>query len=397
MSASDGAIDMVRWTGVAASLLLLLNVLPRLSLVVLFALYFSLFTAGQIFTIYQCDLLLLETGFLAILLTGGSMLAVFLIRWLLFRLMFLSGLVKLASGDPAWASFSALRYHFETQPLPTPLAWYTHHAPEPVLAAAVVATFAIELVLAFLIFTPRRTRAIAAWGIIALQSLILLTRNSGFFNLLTLVLTLFLFDDHALEKIVPVKVKGRRLGRIAASLVGIYALVVIVVSFGQLHAAAIRSKELYPELSNLVAPLRIVNRYGAFAELTTERNEIVIEGSSDGRQWREYEFRYKPDDLMRAPSWNIPHQPRLDWQMWFAAIGNESRDWFPNLFQRLLHGSPEVLSQLEENFFPDSPPKQVRAMLYQYRFTAPEENRTQWWERQQTGILPADFEKFSPA
>jgi lipase maturation factor 1 len=132
--------------------------------------------------------------------------------------------------------------------------------------------------------------------------------------------------------------------------------------------------------------LRIVNPYGAFAEIVTERNELIIEGSSDGREWREYEFKYKPRELTRSPSWNIPHQPRLDWQMWFAAIGNESRDWFPNFLNRLLQGSPKVLTLLADN--PESPPKFVRAMLYQYRFTTSEEKHAswQWWERGQTGI-----------
>ena len=389
LNASDWAITAVCWAGIAASLFLLFNVVPRLSLVVLFALYLSLFTVGQIFTIYQWDLLLLETGFIAILLTTGSMVAVFLMRWLLFRLIFLSGVVKLASGDAGWAGFSALRHHFETQPLPTPLAWYAHHAPESLLAAAVAATFVIELVLVFLIFTPRRTRFIAAWGIIALQAFILLTGNYGFFNLLALALTLFLFDDHALGKIVPAKVKQRRPGGVATSVVGMYAIVVVAVSLGQIHAAAIRSKELYPaNLSNFVAPLRIVNTYGAFAELVTERNEIVIEGSSVGKEWREYDFKYKPGDLTRVPRWNVPYQPRLDWQMWFAAIGNESRNWFPNLLDRLLQGSPDVLELFEQTPFPEARPKQVRALLYQYRFTTPEEKRMtgHWWERQQTGI-----------
>lgn len=161
------------------------------------------------------------------------------------------------------------------------------------------------------------------------------------------------------------------------------------MSLGQIHAAAIRSKELYPaSLSNFVAPLRIVNTYGAFAELVTERNEIVIEGSSVGKEWREYDFKYKPGDLTRVPRWNVPYQPRLDWQMWFAAIGNESRNWFPNLLDRLLQGSPDVLELFEQTPFPEARPKQVRALLYQYRFTTPEEKRMtgHWWERQQTGI-----------
>jgi predicted DCC family thiol-disulfide oxidoreductase YuxK len=389
LSTNDYALSTVCWAGIATSLLLVVNVVPRLSLIILFMLYLSLFTVGQVFTIYQWDLLLLETGFLAILLTTGSLLAVWLMRWLLFRLMFLSGVVKLASGDTSWADLSVLRFFFETQPLPTPVAWYAHHAPEPALIGAAVATFAVELLLVFLIFTPRRPRLIAAWGIIILQLLILLTGNYSFFNLLALALTLFLFDDRALKRLVPVRISASSAGRLASALIGAYAAAIVVVSVGQIYAAVIRSKELYPAaLASAVAPLRIVNPYGAFAEIVTERNEIIIEGSDDRREWREYEFKYKPGELTRAPSWNIPHQPRLDWQMWFAAIGNESRDWFPHFLNRLLEGSPEVLALLEENPFPETPPKFVRAMLYEYRFTTPEEKRAswQWWERQQTGI-----------
>ncbi|MGH8769839.1 MAG: lipase maturation factor family protein [Burkholderiales bacterium] len=389
LSTSDLALEIVCWAGIAASLLLVLRVLTRLSLVLLFVLYLSIFTAGQLFTIYQWDMLLLEAGFIAILLTTGSMLAVWLMRLLLFRLMFLSGVVKLASGDAAWADLSVLKVYFETQPLPTPLAWYAHQLPGPVLAVAVAAAFAIELFLAFLIFAPRQPRFIAAWAIVALQMLILATGNYSFFNLLVLALTLFLFDDQALGKLVPLRISARRTGRGATGLISVYAIIALAVGIGQIYAALIRSKELYPAaLASCVAPFRIVNPYGAFAEIVTERNEIIIEGSPDGREWREYEFKYKPGELTRAPSWNIPHQPRLDWQMWFAAIGNESRDWFPNFLQRLLQGSPEVLVLLEENPFTEAPPKFVRAMLYQYRFTTPEEKRAswQWWERQQTGI-----------
>ncbi|MGH8727356.1 MAG: lipase maturation factor family protein [Burkholderiales bacterium] len=389
LNASDLALTLVCWSGAAVSLLLIFNWFSRTSLAVLFTLYLSIFTVGQVFTIYQWDLLLLETGFVAILLTTGSLIAVFLMRWLLFRVMFLSGVVKLASGDAAWTGFNALAHYFETQPLPAFFSWYAHQAPEFTLVAAVIATFVIELALAFLIFAPRRLRFIAVWAIIVLQILILLTGNYGFFNLLVLALTLFLFDDRAIGKLARFRLPQKRPGHIATAVLIAYAAIVLVVSGGQIYAAFIRSKELYPAaLANLVAPLRIVNTYGAFAEIVTERNEIVIEGSNDRREWREYGFKYKPGELTRAPSWNIPHQPRLDWQMWFAAIGNESRDWFPNFLNRLLQGSPDVLAMLEENPFAEAPPKFIRAMLYQYRFTTPEEKRAswQWWERQQTGI-----------
>ena len=200
---SDFAIQATCWAGTALSLLLIFNILPRLSLFFLYALYLSLFYAGQIFMGFQWDLLLLEAGFLALFLSIATNPGIWLLRWLLFRFMFLSGAVKLLSGDPTWANLSALSYHFQTQPLPTPLAWYAHHLPHGVLTAATAANFVIELGLPFLIFCPRRLRFVAAFGILLLEALIALTGNYTFFNLLTMALCIVLFDDAALRKILP--------------------------------------------------------------------------------------------------------------------------------------------------------------------------------------------------
>src|SRR6266481_7798306 len=200
---SDFAIRATCWAGAALSLLLIFNILPRLSLFFLYALYLSLFYAGQIFMGFQWDALLLESGFLALFLSMVTRPGIWLLRWLLFRFMFLSGSVKLLSGDPTWANLSALSYHFQTQPLPTPLAWYAHHLPRGVLKASTAATFVIELGLPFLIFCPRRLRFVAAFGILLLEALIFLTGNYTFFNLLAMALCLVLFDDAALRKVLP--------------------------------------------------------------------------------------------------------------------------------------------------------------------------------------------------
>lgn len=391
-------IQATCWAGAALSLLVVFNVLPRLSLLLLYALYLSLFYAGQDFMTFQWDLLLLETGFLALLLSTGSRFGIWLLRWLLFRLMFFSGAVKLLSGDPTWADLSALSYHFQTQPLPTPLAWYTHHLPQGTLSFATGMTFFIELALPFLIFCPRRLRFVAAFGFLLLQVTILLTGNYNFFNLLTMALCLTLFDDVALNHLLPQnlaralqqRVRGMQPGKAASFAVASFALLIVLVSGTQIFSTFTgRAPVLALALNNGTAPFRIVNTYGLFAVMTTERPEIIIEGSDDGIHWSEYAFKYKPGDVKRAPPWNIPHQPRLDWQMWFAALGTQGQHpWFSRLLHRLLENSPEVIALLDGNPFPHKPPLYVRALLYDYRYASGEEKalRGVWWQRRLAGL-----------
>jgi predicted DCC family thiol-disulfide oxidoreductase YuxK len=395
---SDFAIQAACWAGTALSILLILDVIPRLSLFFLYVLYLSLFYAGQEFMGFQWDLLLLETGFLALLLSMATKPGVLLLRWLLFRFMFLSGAVKLLSGDPTWANLSALSYYFQTEPLPTPLAWYAHHLPHAVLVGATAATLFIEVVLPFLIFFPRRLRFVAAFGILLLQVAILLTGNYAFFNLLTMALCLVLFDDAALRRALPNSVtrfvqryvrdiKPRKIVSIA---VGAFALLIVFTGLVQLNAVLNRRiSPLGAWVLGEIAPLRIVNTYGLFAVMTTTLPEIIVEGSDDGVNWREYEFKYKPGNVMRRPRWNAPHQPRLDWQMWFAALGTASENpWFSRFIDRLLENSPEVTALLESNPFPRQPPRYVRALLYDYRYSSPEEKKATgaWWVRQPEGI-----------
>jgi predicted DCC family thiol-disulfide oxidoreductase YuxK len=395
---SDLAIQATCWAGAALSLLLIFNILARLNLFFLYVLYLSLFYAGQIFMGFQWDTLLLETGFLALFLSVATRPGIWLLRCLLFRFMFLSGSVKLLSGDPTWANLSALYYHFQTQPLPTPLAWYAHHLPRGVLKASTAATFVIELGLPFLIFCPRRLRFVAAFGIFLLEALIFLTGNYTFFNLLAMALCLVLFDDAALRRVVPQRltrfvqlhVRHIKSGKIVAFTTGAFALLIVFVNIVQIHAAfggRLSTPAIW--INDEIAPLRIVNTYGLFAVMTTARKEIIIEGSDDGVHWREYTFRYKPGDVRRRPLWNAPYQPRLDWQMWFAALEAPSQNpWFSRFLQRLLENSPEVTPLLGNNPFPQKPPLYVRALLYDYRFSSPEEKRATgaWWVRQLEGI-----------
>ena len=397
LSSSDLAIKSVCGAGVIFSLLLVCNLLPRLSLVLLFVLYLSLLYAGQVFMTYQWDTFLLEGGFLALVLSLARMPGIWLLRWLLFRFMFMSGVVKLLSGDPNWWNLSALSYHFVTQPLPTPLAWYTAQLPPAALRFATGTVFFIELVLPFLIFAPRRLRFCAAFGILLLQLGIVLTGNYNWFNLQTMWLCLPLFDDAALRRLLPARLirlvpvaSSDRPPRRAAT-VGIGALTLLIV-FCSLVEMDLRfggkPPALAQEIDRFFEPLHIVSSYGLFAIMTTRRDEIIIEGSSDGSEWHEYEFRYKPGDLFRAPPWNIPHQPRLDWQMWFAALEDPRQlPWLWRFLQRLLENEPSVTALLRKNPFPDKPPVYVRAEFYDYTFTDEAGKATgRWWERHLLGL-----------
>ena len=395
-NSSDVAIRVVCWAGVATSILLVCNVLPRLSLLLLYVLYLSLLYAGQVFMTYQWDTFLLEGGFLALLLTLARLPGIWLLRWLLFRFMFMSGVVKLLSGDPNWWNLSALSYHFLTQPLPTPLAWYAAHLSPVALKIATAAVFFIELGLSFLIFAPRRLRFCAAFGILLLELCILLTGNYNWFNIQTMLLCLPLFDDAALRNIlppqllrlVPAPMAEGQPRRLAAIGVGALTLLIVFCSlvemdmrFGGNPPAPVQA------VARFIEPLHLVSSYGLFAVMTTARDEIIIEGSSDGTEWREYEFRYKPGDLARPPPWNIPHQPRLDWQMWFAALDDPRRlPWFWRLLQRLLENEPSVTALLQKNPFPDKPPVYVRAWFYDYGFADDAARaRGMWWARHSLG------------
>lgn len=390
---SDAAIRAVCVVGAGLSLLLVGNVLPRLCLSLLFALYLSLFYAGQIFMSYQWDLFLLEMGFAALLLSFVTMPGIFLLRWLMFRFMFMSGVVKLLSLDPSWWNLSALEYHFLTQPLPTPLAWYAAQLPAGLLKFATGAMFFIELVLPFFVLAPRRLRFVAAFAFLLLQVCILINGNYNWFNLQTMLLCLPLFDDAALRKVLPQRLadlEPKPLTPQTPVRIAVNALAVLIV-FCSLVRMDLRFGGDPPAFARTidgwVGPFQIVSGYGLFSIMTTKRTEIVIEGSPDGVTWQEYEFRYKPGDAMRAPPWNIPHQPRLDWQMWFAALDNPQRlRWFWRFLERLLENEPTVTALLERNPFADKPPLYVRAQFYDYTFANSEAKAAgQWWNRQLLG------------
>jgi predicted DCC family thiol-disulfide oxidoreductase YuxK len=411
LNSSDAVLQVMSVGGALGSLLLIFDLAPILVLSLLWMLYLSLVTVGQDFLGFQWDALLLEAGFLAIFWAPWHLwprrsqkaptpkVPRLLLWFLLFRLMFSSGVVKFSSGDATWRSLTALEYHYYTQPLPTPIAWYAHLAPAWFQHGSVGFMFFVELAVPFLIFAPRLWRFVGAGFMILLQLLIALTGNYAFFNLLTLALCVLLFDDRFLQRFFPralaesLRPPPSPPRRFSLRPWVTMPVALIIFACGLLQLADLLSIEwLPPTAFQLLAdlePVRISNSYGLFAMMTTTRPEIVIEGSNDGETWLHYDFKYKMGDPHHAPRWVAPFQPRLDWQMWFAALGDYRRSpWFSQLMLRLLQGSPQVLALLEQNPFPQTPPKYLRAVLYDYQFTTWSERRKQgeWWRRRLMGV-----------
>ena len=386
LNCSDMALRIAWISGAVLAVALMLGFFRRPCLIALPILYLSICTAGQEFWSFQWDILLIEAGFLTIFLDASPG-RVWLFRWLLFRLMFMSGLVKLLSGDPSWRDLTALSYHYQTQPLPTPLAWYMDQLPMWFQKASTACTFVVELLVPFLIFAPLGLRRIGAGLLIGFQVLILLTGNYTFFNLLAIALCLFLFAGQPAGDAMPETRAHRGVSMALTVFVATTSGLQFLEMFRVPLPAAGRA---YLEW---ISPLRLVNAYGLFAVMTTTRPEIVVEGSNDGTVWAAYEFRFKPGEVKRAPPWVAPYQPRLDWQMWFAALGNAGENrWFYNFAGRLMEGSTPVLGLLERNPFPGGGPRYIRARVYQYRFTDFAERRRSgaWWRREEAGVyLPA--------
>ena len=323
-------------------------------------------------------------------------------RWvlvfLLFKLMFLSGITKLVSGDPTWHALTALDYHFETQPLPPWTAWYAHQLPSWLHRGSTLVMFLIELGAPFLLFAPARLRALRIAGcaaIVVFQLGIAATGNYGFFNLLTIVLCVPVLDDRVIRRLLPVRLSvdpdespGREsIMRVVAPallfLSGLSLVREIVYTEPTGSGQGLVSGLTDPVLA-VVAPFRSINGYGLFRVMTTERPELAIEGSRDGVEWIEYEFRYKPGPVARTPEFVAPYHPRLDWQMWFAALSPAaSYGWLQSLAGHLRAGTPEVVALLGRNPFPDAAPQFIRLVRYDYRFTTRDERRRTgaWWVR----------------
>ena len=400
--ASDAWLRGACEAGMVLALLLTAGVGSVLVLPALWLLYLSLATVTGDFLAFQWDSLLIETGALACALAPWTLwerpgahdpppLARWLVWWLLFRLMFASGVVKLTSGDPLWHNLTALTVHFETQPLPTPLGWYAHQLPLTMQRASTAAVFAIELLAPWLIVLGARARVVAGAAFVLLQALIALTGNYAFFNLLSAALALTLIDDRIVLRSRPSSVSSPSSpagpigpgGRVAAY--GQWALaialaILVVPASAEILARQARvplfTRTARSPLQDALRSLRVVNPYGLFAVMTPTRAEIAVEGSPDGQTWRRYEFRYKPGDPLKPLQWIAPYQPRLDWQMWFAALGDaDDNPWFAGFCRRLLDGDADVLRLLASNPFPEAPPHVVRATRARYRMTTMSERR----------------------
>lgn len=386
---TDAGARFVLALGTAASLGVLLGICTRISAILAWVSYLSIVSVGQVFLGYQWDALLLETLLVAALLapTLERPWTRFTPHWaplalcwfLLFKLMFLSGWVKLASSDATWSNLTALEFHYWTQPLPAWPAYFVDSLPSIFHKLSAVGMFVIELVAPFLIFGPRKVRNAAAVALIALQILIAATGTYGFFNLLTITLCLLLFDDESLDWFaglrsrVPVRTSKHRI------LTAVAALFFVLSSLALVERLVPQLTDFAAPIKRLSAPLRSFNNYGLFAVMTTERREIELHASADGVSWQKYEFEYKPDELDQIPAFATPHMPRLDWQMWFAALGTcRSNPWFIQMLERLGEDSRQV-----EKLFDDVPkfePRYFATPVYEYRFA-----EERYWKRNRVG------------
>ncbi|MBI2346636.1 MAG: lipase maturation factor family protein [Deltaproteobacteria bacterium] len=354
----------------------------------LWVFYLSLVNVGQTWYAFGWESILLETGFLAIFLgskgTAPPEIVIWLIKWVLFRIMFGAGLIKLR-GDPCWRNLTCLVYHYETQPIPNPVSWYLHQGPVWFHKAGVLFNHFIELVVPFGIFFPHPISTIAGSLIVLFQVILIVSGNLSWLNYLTLVLCIPCFSDTVLRRVLPLSVgTPAPLGLVRT---GLLALLVCLI--GWLSINPIRNMVSRRQLMNYSwDPFHLVGTYGAFGGITKARNEIIIEGTSDdprdpGARWIAYEFKAKPGDPRRRPAVVSPYHLRLDWLMWFAAMSDyRHHPWFLGLIHKLLEGDRRVLALLATNPFPDAPPRFIRARLYRYRFSDPADERGgDWWRR----------------
>ncbi len=421
---SDYALQLIAWAGTALSFLVIFGIATGPALLMLGILWLSLVTGGGEFTEFQSDGMLLEATWLSLFFVPWQWFeppwpvpknlvkqrpppkaSLWLLRFMVFRLMFASALVKIVSGDPTWRDLTALDYHFETQPIPTPLAWYAHWLPQWLHQGFVVGMYISEFVAPIMIFLGRKPRVAAAFLICSLHVMIALTGNYTFLNFLAMVLCLPLLDDGVVSKVVPASIVQsireaqdqtapnpifRRIFNMAAAF-----LIFIAASVFASRTLGLALPEVVESMIGTIAPFHVADSYGLFAVMTTSRPEIVFEGSSDGKTWLPYEFKYKVgDDLHRAPPWVEPHMPRLDWRLWFAAMEPvDANPWVLGLVRALLDGSPDVNQFFVGNPFPGAPPRLIRAYVYDYHFTTPEERQHTgcWWRRDNKRIYLPDL------
>ncbi|WP_455359656.1 lipase maturation factor family protein [Streptomyces sp. SYSU K21746] len=388
---SDRLFAVCAWTGALLAAAVVCGAADAVPLwaamlmwAVLWALYLSIVNVGQTWYGFGWESLLLEAGFLAVFLgndrTAPPVLVLWLLRWMLFRVEFGAGLIKMR-GDPCWRKLTCLDFHHETQPMPGPLSWFFHHLPKPAHRVEVAANHVTQLVVPVLLFTPQPVASVAACVIAATQLWLVLSGNFSWLNWLTVVLALSAFDGSLIAEPPP----------LAAPPLW-YEVVVIAVTALVLVLSYRPARNLvsrHQAMNRSFDPLHLVNAYGAFGSISRVRHEVVVEGTDEpvlheGTVWREYGFKGKPGDLRRLPRQYAPYHLRLDWMMWFAALSPAyAGSWFGAFVERLLENDRDTLRLLRHNPFPGAPPTYVRARVYRYRFTTWRELRATgaWWHR----------------
>jgi len=392
------------WAGVLLSCAALLGI-PEYRLwssilvwAILWLLYLSFVNVGQTFYAFGWESILLETGFFTIFSgtidMAPQMVIIWIWRWILFRVMFGAGLIKLRA-DPCWRKLTCLDYHFETQPIPNPLSWRFHHFPVWVHKGGVLFNHFVELVVPFAYFAPQPVAMIAGLLTILFQVILMLSGNLAWLNLITIVLAISTLDGSLLSRVLPLQAPVLHEPALAWRI----TLWIVAAAVVWLSVRPVRNLFSKRQLMNFsYNPFHLVGTYGAFGGVTRIRNEIVLEGTADdmvwpGTEWKEYEFKGKPGNPSRRPPQIAPYHLRLDWLIWFAAMNRRDIPvWFIHFAAKVLDGDPKILRLLKANPFPDAPPKHIRALMYEYRFTTPEERRRtgQWWHRTLIGVyLPA--------
>ncbi|MGH9746043.1 MAG: lipase maturation factor family protein [Candidatus Acidiferrales bacterium] len=435
IDASNHSLMTICWIGLIASLLLVANVWPRGMLAIAFVCFLSFVAAARDFSGYQLDGMLLEAGFIALFFAPPgfwpgfgrrnppSRASMFLLQWEWFRIYFESGVAKIRSGDPSWRNFTAMDEYYQNGPLPTWIGWYVQHFPHWYHAITVVLTLGVELVLVWMLFLPRKFRIICFWIVTPFEIGIILTANYTFLNYLVLALGFLLLDDRFVEWILPEKVRAsigsalgtgvspivsekgqswrtvwrKRLAPLRMSTAGAFLAVIFYATTAQLIWMFLPTLPLPTSPVTALEPSRIANRYGLFAVMTPERLEIEFQGSSDGKTWIPYPFRYKPQDLKKPPGIYAPYQPRFDWNLWFASLGS----WRDNGFvleteERLLKGEPDVIDLFAgKPFSGGQQPMAVRAVVWQYWFTDEKTKREtgNWWRRELLGAYAPALER----
>jgi lipase maturation factor 1 len=439
IDSSNHALMAICWIGLIASLFLVANVWPRGMLAVCFVCFISFVAAAQDFSGYQSDGMLLEAGFIALFFASAgfwpglgrrnppSRASLFLLQWEWFRIYFESGVAKIRSGDVSWRNFTAMDEYYQNGPLPTWIGWYVQHFPHWFHAGTVILTLAVELVLVWMLFLPRRFRIICFWIVTPFEIGIILTANYTFLNYLVLTLGFLLLDDRFIEWILPQRVRAlfsseknsaelepgnsaiaassesarvawrNRLQPLRMAVAGALLGLVFYATTAQLIWMFLPTFPLPVAPVSALEPLRIANRYGLFAVMTPERLEIEFQGSSDGKTWIAYPFRYKPQDVKKAPGIYAPYQPRFDWNLWFASLGA----WRENRFviwteERLLKNEPDVLNLFAGDPFAGGPPPiAVRAVIWQYWFTdgKTKHETGDWWRRELLGPYAPALER----